>query len=148
MDHQPLTRTQSFHFQCLKETKAVQFQHKHSNLLPHCQLPPSQRVSGSAVTSFPAKTLNYHISRTRHIRIPCVALNWDLVSSILYTKNHVNSSTGILCIWPVFVPLWSDRGRAGKKKLQLPSSFVPPCDNSIQWPILLTWFNSYPITDK
>ena len=31
----------------------------------------------------PLKTLNCHISRTRHTRIPVFALNWDLVTSIL-----------------------------------------------------------------
>ena len=74
-----------------------------------------QRKKVTAVTSFPAKTLNCHISRTRHTRIPLFALNWDLVSSNLYTKHHAISSTGILRIWPVFVPLRSCRGRAGKK---------------------------------
>ena len=99
----------------LKKTKAIQFQHKHSNLLPRRQQPPSPRVAGTAVTSFPAKSLNCHISRTRHTRIPLFAPNWDLVSPILYTKNHVISYTGTLRIWPVFVPLWSRRRRAGKK---------------------------------
>ena len=106
---------QTFYFQCFKKDKAVQFQHKHSNLLPHRQLPPSPRVAGSAVTSFPAKTLNCHISRTRHTRIPLFARNWGLVTPMLYTKNHAISSTEIVRIWPVFVPLCSDRGRAEKK---------------------------------
>ena len=61
------------------------------------------------------KNLNYHISRTRHIRIPVFALNIDIVTFILYTKNRTISSAGTLRIWPVFVPLWSGRGRAGKK---------------------------------
>ena len=78
---------QTIYFQCFKKDKAVQFQHKHSNLLPHRQLPPSPRVAGSAVTSFPAKTLNCHISRTRHTRIPLFARNWGLVTSMLYTKK-------------------------------------------------------------
>ena len=101
--------------QRFKKDKAIQFQHKHSNLLPRRQSPPSPRVVGTTVTSFPAKSLNYHISRTRHTRIPLFAPNWDLVSPILYTKNHAISYTGSLRIWPVFVPLWSGRGRAGKK---------------------------------
>ena len=61
------------------------------------------------------KTLNCHISRTRHTRIPSFTLNWDLVPSILYTKHHAISSTETLLIWLVFVPFWSGRGRAGKK---------------------------------
>ena len=97
-DHQPVIRTQSFYFQCFKKDKAIQFQHKHSNLLPHRQYPPSPRVAGSAVTSFPAKTLNCHISRTRYTRIPLFALNWDLLSTIVYTKNHAISSTGLVRI--------------------------------------------------
>ena len=60
--------------------------------------------SWSWVTSFPMKTLNCHISRTRHTKIPVFALRWDLVSSILYTKNHAVSSTGTLRIWPLFDP--------------------------------------------
>ena len=36
-DHQPVIRTQSFYFQSFKKDKAIQFQHKHSNLLPHRQ---------------------------------------------------------------------------------------------------------------
>ena len=36
-DHQPVIRTQSFYFQCFKKDKAIQFQHKHSNLLPRRQ---------------------------------------------------------------------------------------------------------------
>ena len=39
------------------------------------------------------KTLNCHIFRTRHTRIPVFVLNWDLVTSILYTKNRAISST-------------------------------------------------------
>ena len=31
-DHQPVMRTQSFYFLCFKKDKAIQFQHKHSNL--------------------------------------------------------------------------------------------------------------------
>ena len=50
-----------------------------------------------------------------HTRILLFELNWDLVSPILYTKNHAISYRGTLRIWPVFVPLWSGRGRAGKK---------------------------------
>ena len=46
------------------------------------------------------KTLNCHISRTRHTRIPVFVLNWDLVTSILYTKNRAISSTGTWRIWP------------------------------------------------
>ena len=72
-------------------------------------------MAGTAVTSFPAKSLNCHISRTRQTRFPLFALNWDLVSRILCTKNHVISYRGTLRIWPVFVPLWSCRDRAGKK---------------------------------
>ena len=113
-NHQPVIRTQ-FYFQCFIKDKAIQFQLKYSNLLPHYQWPPSPRVAGSAVTSFPAKTLNCHISRTRHTRIPSFAFNWDLVSSNLYTKNHAISSTGTSRIWPVLVPLWSGRNSAGKK---------------------------------
>ena len=60
--------------------------------------------SWSGVTSFPAKNLNCPISRTRHTRIPVFALNWDLVTSIPYTKNRAISSTGTLRIWPLFVP--------------------------------------------
>ena len=51
------------------------------------------------------------VTRTRILLAP----NWDLVSPILCTKNHVISYRGTLRIWPVFVPLWSGRGRAGKK---------------------------------
>ena len=53
----------------------------------------------SGVTSFPVKTLNCHISRTRPTRIPVFALNWDLVLSYLAR----------ICA------VWSSRGRAGKK---------------------------------
>ena len=60
--------------------------------------------SWSGVTSFPVKTLNSHISRTRHIKIPVFAFNRDLVTFILYTKNRMISSTGTLHIWPLFVP--------------------------------------------
>ena len=73
------------------------------------------RVAGTAVTSFPAKCLNCHISRTRHTRIPLFAPNWALVSPIQYTKNQAISYKGTLRIWPVFVTLWSGRSRAGKK---------------------------------
>ena len=73
------------------------------------------RDSGTAVTSFLAISLYCHISRTRHTRFPLFAPNWDLVSPILCTKNHVISYRGTLRIWPIFVPLWSGRGRAGKK---------------------------------
>ena len=58
----------------------------------------------SGVTSFPVKTLNCHISRTWHTWILVFALNWDLFTSILYTKNRANSSKGTLGIWPLFVP--------------------------------------------
>ena len=76
---------------------------KMSCLLParNCKELPS---SWSGVTSFPVKTLNCHISRTRHTGIPVFALNWDLVTSILYTKHRANSSKGTLGIWPLFVP--------------------------------------------
>ena len=67
----------------------------------NCKELPS---SWSGVTSFPVKTLNCHISRTRHTGIPVFALNWDLVTSILYTKHRANSSKGTLGIWPLFVP--------------------------------------------
>ena len=36
-DHQPVICVQSFYFQCFKKDKAIQFQHKHSNLLPRRQ---------------------------------------------------------------------------------------------------------------
>ena len=42
--------------------------------------------SWSGVTSFPVKTLNCHISRTRHTKIPVFALIWDLVTSIIYPQ--------------------------------------------------------------
>ena len=67
----------------------------------NCKELPS---SWSGVTSFPVKTLNCHISRTRHTGIPVFALNWDLVTSILYAKYRANSSKGTLGIWPLFVP--------------------------------------------
>ena len=67
----------------------------------NCKELPS---SWSGVTSFPVKTLNCHISRTRHTGISVFALNWDLITSILCTKNRAISSTGTLCIWPLFVP--------------------------------------------
>ena len=67
----------------------------------NCKELPS---SWSGVTSFPVKTLNCHISRTRHTGIPVFALNWDLVTSILYTKHRANSSKGTLGIWPLLVP--------------------------------------------
>ena len=67
----------------------------------NCKELPS---SWSGVTSFPVKTLNCHISRTRHTGIPVFALNWDLVTSILYTKHRANSSKRTLGIWPLFVP--------------------------------------------
>ena len=67
----------------------------------NCKELPS---SWSGVTSFPVKTLNCHISRTRHTGIPVFALNWDLVTSILYTKHRANLSKGTLGIWPLFVP--------------------------------------------
>ena len=74
-----------------------------SYLLPRAKF---QRVTlaWSRVTSFPVKTLNCHISRTMHTGIPVYAVNWDLVTSILYAKNRSISSTGTLCIWPLFVP--------------------------------------------
>ena len=52
----------------------------------------------------PAKILECHITRTRYIRIPVVALNWDLVTSILYTKKPRDFIQGTLRIWSVFVP--------------------------------------------
>ena len=70
--------------------------------------------SGSGVTSFPVKTLNCHISQTRHTRIPSFALNWNIVSSILCTKNRAISSPGALRVWPLFVsfdPAVAARGR-------------------------------------
>ena len=66
------------------------------------------RVTSSStwrgVTSLPVKTLNCHISRTRHTSIPVFVLNWDQVTSILYTKNRAISSTETWRIWPLFVP--------------------------------------------
>ena len=66
------------------------------------------RVTSSStwrgVTSLPVKTLNCHISRTRHTSIPVYVLNWDQVTSILYTKNRAISSTETWRIWPLFVP--------------------------------------------
>ena len=76
---------------------------KMSYLLPRAncyELPSSWR----GVTSFHVKTLNYQISRTSHIRIPVFILNWDLVTSIIYTKNHTTSSTRTWRIWPLSVP--------------------------------------------
>ena len=67
----------------------------------NCKELPS---SWSGVTFFPVKTLNCHISRTRHTGIPVFALNWDLVTPILYIKHRANSSKGTLGIWPLFVP--------------------------------------------
>ena len=64
----------------------------------NCYVLPS---SWSGVTSFPAKTLNCHIFWTRHTRIPVFALNWDLVTSILYTKYRAISSKGTLRVWPL-----------------------------------------------
>ena len=114
-EHQPVIRTQSFFSNVLKKTKLLSFNTSTvtffltvGNLLPResrvVQLPPS-----------PRKLKNCHISRTRQPRIPLFACNVELVSPILYTKNHAIASTGTLRIWPVFVPLWSDRGRARKK---------------------------------
>ena len=51
--------------------------------------------SWNGVTSFPMKTLNWHISRTRHTRISVFALNGDLVTSILNTKKF---HPGKLCV--------------------------------------------------
>ena len=79
--------------------------------------------SWSGVTSFPVKTLNCHISRTT--RIPVFALNWDLVTSILYTKTRAISSTGTLRIWPLFVPFdpaATPRGKEGNCSYLLPLS--------------------------
>ena len=67
----------------------------------NCKELPS---SWSGVTSFPVQTLNCHISRTGHTWIPVFTLNWDRVTSIIYTTNRTISSTGTLCIWPLFVP--------------------------------------------
>ena len=76
---------------------------KVSCLLPRAKL---QRVTFFVKRSYllPAKTLNCHISRTRHTGIPVFAVIWDLVTPILYTKDHAISSMGTLCIWPLFVP--------------------------------------------
>ena len=80
-----LKKTKLFSF----NTSTVTFFLAVSNLLPRGsrepQLPPS-----------PPKMLNYHISRIRQTRIPLFAPNWDIVSPILYTKNHVISYTGTL----------------------------------------------------
>ena len=76
---------------------------KMSCLLPRGKL---QRVIFFMKRSYllPRENLNCHISRIRHTGIPVFAHNWDLVTSILYTKNRANSSTGTLGIWPLFVP--------------------------------------------
>ena len=63
---------------------------------------------------FPRENSNCHISRTRQTRIPVLALNWDLVTSILYTKIarfHLRE----LCVFGPYLCRWSCRGRAGKK---------------------------------
>ena len=103
-----LKKTKLFSF----NTSPVTFFLAVSNLLPRGSPP---RVAGTAVTSFLAMRLNCHIYRTRRTRFQLFAPNWDLVSTILCTKNHVISYRGTLRIRPVFVPLWSGRGRAGKK---------------------------------
>ena len=71
--------------------------------------------SWSGVTSFPVKTLNCHISRTRHPRIPVFALNWDLFTSILYTKNRAISPTWTLRIWSLFVPFEPAAATRGRR---------------------------------
>ena len=45
-----------------------------------------------------------YLPNQAHYRIPGFALNWDLVTSILYTKNRAISSTGTLLIWPLLMP--------------------------------------------
>ena len=71
------------------------------------------RVTSSStwrgVTSLPVKTLNCHISRTRHTSIPVFVLNCDQVTSILYTKNRAISPTGYLTL---ICAVWSSRGRS------------------------------------
>ena len=71
------------------------------------------RVTSSStwrgITSLPVKTLNCHISRTRHTSIPVFVLNCDQVTSILYTKNRAISPTGYLTL---ICAVWSSRGRS------------------------------------
>ena len=66
--------------------------------------------SWSGVTSFPVKTLNCHISRTRHTGIPVFAINWDLVTSI-YTPNIARIHQRELWVFVPFDPAAAARGR-------------------------------------
>ena len=99
---------------------------KMSCLLPRAKL---QRVTFFMMQSYLLPRENFklcHISQTRHTGIPVFALNWDLVTSILYTKHRANSSKGTLGIWPLFVPFDPAAAARGRRSLQLPSSVVPP----------------------
>ena len=78
--------------------------------------------SWSGITSFPVKTLNCHISQNRHTRIPVFALNWDLVTSILYTKNRTISSYGNFAYRAIICAVWSSRGEEGNCSYLLPLS--------------------------
>ena len=82
----------------------------------NCKELPS---SWSGVTSFPVKTLNCHISRTRHTGIPVFALNWDLVTSILYTKHRAPIHQRELWIFgPYLCPLIQPRPRGEELSIQ------------------------------
>ena len=103
---------------------------KMSYLLPREKLLSS---SCSGVTFFPVKTLNCHISRTKRPRIPVFALNWDLVTSILYTKNSRDFFYGNFAYLAFICAVWSSHGRAGKKVTAvLPSSVVLPWSRKLR----------------
>ena len=96
---------------------------KMSCLLPaqNCKELPS---SWSGVTSFPVKTLNCHISRTRHTRIPVFALDWDSVT-LFYTPKIMRFHQRELCVFgPYLCRLIQprQRGEEGNCSYLLPLS--------------------------
>ena len=89
------------------------FVRKTSYLLPRAKLLLVSLYMKRSFTFFPAKILDCHISRTRHTRNPAFALNFYLVTPIIYIKNQAISTTGTY-LAPVCA-VWPDCGRAGKK---------------------------------
>ena len=87
---------------------------KTSYLVPRAKLLP---VTFFVKWSYllPAKTLNCHISRTMHIRIPVFTLNWHLVTSILYTNKARDFIQRNFAYLALICAVWSGRGRDGKK---------------------------------
>ena len=90
----------------------------------------------SGITSFPVKTLNCHISRTGHTRIPVFALNWDLVTSILYTKI-ARIHRRELCVFGPYLIQSRPRGEEGNCSYLLPMSHRAQCywwlQTTISW---------------